>query len=200
MLKIKFIWLFIILISNLSPAQKIFVGGSGSIGIWNSKSSTGIGLGVFGEYEPNSSPFSIRISTKVYNAPFFNSLYLGGYTHTFKIVEGELLFLPFQGRGRIYAGIGLGYNFISIDQSGNVQIIEGKYYVSSKNPQNALTYNIIVGFRTETTFSIYFDLSYRITTLKYEVELEDQYTNKSTFSSRINLNSLLLNAGFRIRL
>jgi hypothetical protein len=199
-MKTKFTFLFLMLISNILFAQKIFIGGSGSISIWNTKSLTGIGLGVFGEYEPNSSPFSIRISTKVYNAPFFNSLYLGGYTHTFKIVESEILFLPFQGKGRIYAGIGLGYNFINIDRSGNVQIIESKYYVRSKNPQNALTYNIILGFRTETTFSIYFDLSYRITNLKYEVELEDQYSNKLIFDSRINLNSLLLNAGIRIRL
>ena len=197
----SFIFCFILITKTLF-AQDILLGGSGTIGIINNNSNTGLGLNISSEYCPISLPFSFRLSAKYYNSEFDNSqLYLGTYNHTLKIVEINILYIPFDGRIQPYVGFGLGYNFINLDKSGNVNIIENRF-ARSKNPKNTLNYNFLFGssFMSKKPVSIFIELLYSMMKLKYEIELEDQNTNKSFINSVVSLNKLLLNVGFRLRL
>jgi opacity protein-like surface antigen len=201
-MKIKFICLFIILITNISFAQTIFIGGNGTIGFSSPNSLPGVGLSINTEYQPIESQFSYRLSAKVYNAEFDpTQLYLATHTHTLKTIECNVLYTPFKGMIQPYLGVGLGYNLVNIDLSGNLRIIDSKF-ATTKNPKNTFNYNIVLGtsFYSEIVVSIFIDLLYRIMNVDYEVELEDQYRNKSLLNRDVNLNNLLLNVGIRIRL
>lgn len=187
---------------NILVAQETFIGINGTIGLPNSNTNTGIGLSINGEYQTNFTPFAVRLSAKVYNAEFDNSIKdLVTYNYIFKTIECNLLFIPFRETARPYIGLGIGYNIINIEQGGNIIII-GDKFVKSKDPKNSINYNIILGssFLSKKTFSVFFELLYQFINFDYKVELEDQYANKSTIDKSINLNNLLLNIGFRIML
>lgn len=67
-------------------AQDILIGANGLIGIINTNSTAGVGLGINGEHRFASYPLSLRLSAKIYSASFDDSPYLRGYTHGLKIV------------------------------------------------------------------------------------------------------------------
>lgn len=191
-----------ILMTKILFAQDILIGGSGSIGIINNNSNTSLGLGINAEYRPISLPFSFRLSAKYYNSEFDNSqLYLVTYNHTLKTVEINIFYIPINGMIQPYFGFGLGYNFINLDLSGNINIIENSF-ARSKNPKNTFNYNFSLGssFMSEKTLSIFIEFLYSMMELKYEIELEDQNTNKSVINSVVSLNKLLLNVGIKLRL
>jgi len=201
-MQFKSLILCFMLITKILFAQDIFLGGSGTVGIINNNSNTGIGLGINGEYRSASLPFSFRLSAKYYNSEFdITQLYLVTYNHTLNTVEFNILYIPFSGMIQPYFGFGLGYNFVNLDLSGNVNIIDNKF-VRSKEPKNTFNYNFLLGssFMSEKTVSIFIELLYSMMELKYEIELEDQYTNKSFTNSSVSLNKLLLNIGIRLRL
>lgn len=201
-MQFKYYFLCFMLITDILFAQDIFIGGSGTIGIINNNSNTGLGLGINGEYRPVSVPFSFRLSAKVYNSEFdISQLYLVTYTHTLKTVDFNILYIPIRGMIQPYFGFGIGYNFINLDLSGNVKIIDNKL-ARSKNPKDTFNYNFLFGssFISEKRLSIFIELLYSMMELKYEVELEDQYANKSFINSIVSLNKLLINVGIRLRI
>lgn len=201
-MQFKLLILFFMIITKTLFAQDVFLGGNGTVGIINKNSNTGLGISINGEYRSASLPFSFRLSAKYYNSEFSNKqLYLVTYNHTLETIEFNILYIPFSGMIQPYFGFGLGYNFVNLDLSGNVNIIDN-WFVRSKNPKNTFNYNFLLGssFMSEKTLSIFIELLYSMMELKYEIELEDQYANKSFRNSSVSLNKLLVNIGIRLRL
>jgi len=196
--QIKHLLLSFLLLTNLLFAQDILVGVNGSVGIINTNSMAGIGVGINGEYRFASYPFSVRLSAKIYNASFDDSPYLQGYTHTFKTGELNLLYVPFKGMMQPYIGLGTGYNIVDIKLSGNVTSVDGKS-ILSRNAQNNFNYNLVVGtgIASEKTLSFFLELLYSHINIDHEVEF---IVDRTVMNSSEELNKIYLNAGIKIRL
>ncbi len=198
----KLLILFLVLTTKIFFAQKIFIGGNGTIGIINKNSTSGLGISINVEYCYDYIPFSFRLSTKCYYSEFSNSqLYLATYDYILKTIELNILYIPIRKEFGPYLGFGLGYDFVNVELSGNVNIIHNLYVISN-NPQNTFNYNFILGahFLPEKTLSTFIELLYSVMELKYDIELEDEYSNRFFRNSTIILNRLSLNIGIRIRL
>ena len=198
----KNIFILIILFCKLSFAQDVFLGINVSKGIINNNSFPNIEFGLNGYYQSRTYPLAIRLAFNIYSSEFDNnSSYLNTYTSLSKAIEMNFLYVPFSGMTQPYIGLGIGYNSLTINQNGNIQVTNG-YFVKAKDPKNTFNYNFILGssFISQKRFSIFIEFLYRILNLNYTVQFEDEYAIKSSINRKINLNSLLFRIGFKLKL
>ncbi|GEM_PF-3851186 len=198
----KSIFILIILFCKLLFAQDIFLGMNVSKGVINNNSFSNLEFGINGYYQSRTYPLAIRLAFNIYSLEFDNnSSYLNTYTNLSKAIEMNFLYVPFSGMTRPYIGLGIGYNYLTIIQNGNVQVTDG-FFVKAKDPQNTFNYNFILGssFISQKRFSIFIEFLYRILNLNYKVQFENEYAIKSSINKEINLNSLLFRLGVKLKL
>ncbi len=178
------------------------MGGNLTFGIYNTNSQFGLGVGLTGEYQNSNLPIIFRFSAKTYHAQFeAYETPIVGNTHAFESIEVNILYFPFGENTRTYVGLGLGYNYISMEPAGNAIDFENKL-VMSTDPENTLSYNVFLGtyFFPEKIFSFFLELQHRFINISYTAELLDGHNNKSTIDRTLSVNNILLNFGFRVRL
>ena len=198
---ISFLGILIIFGNNVLVAQEYFIGASPAISIYNSNSLTGLGLSIHGEYQSRISPFSYRLSAKYYWAEFENyNPYLSTHSHTLITIDCNILYHFTRVMTNTYMGLGVGYNFVIIEESGNLNTV-GEFYTRIKDPQFPLSLNIILGANIAIgkTFFLVTELLYRFIKLHYNVELNGRENDFIIRDSDV-LHDVLLNFGFKIRL
>ncbi len=200
--KIMFL-VFIMTSNSLLLAQDIFVGWNILIGVPKNK---GLGLSINGEYQFEKTPISIRLSAKFFKGIFEDSPYLSGYYHELTTVETNFLYRFSDEIARPYVGLGIGYTFVSFDNEA-MGLVADNCFVSSKDPENAINYNVLAGisFLSQDFFSFYVEFLYRIISVNFISELDCNSSalvasRKLTLPQSILLNTLFMNIGFRFRL
>ncbi|GJQ61183.1 MAG: hypothetical protein SCALA702_02360 [Melioribacteraceae bacterium] len=193
--------ILLLIISGLVYSQTLYLGANGDIGIINTNSKTGIGLGLNGEYKLQTLPFSLRFTYRVYTATFSDAEKLSKHSYNMSVIDGDILYHPFTGSLDAYIGLGISYSLPKITQDGNVLEINNKI-VRPKNAENTLNINLLLGFRfvPERFFSPYIELFYWPMQLKYDILLEDRYGNVSKLEGNTGLEKYLIRLGFCLRI
>lgn len=190
-----------LIISGFVHSQSILVGLNGDIGIINTNSETGVGIGLNGEYKSEKLPFSLRLGYRIYTASFSDEQYLSKHSYHISTLDGDVIYSPFTGSLDLYVGAGLSYNIPAITEDGNVLEV-GDKTVYPKNAESEINYNILLGLRftPERFFSPYIELYYWPQQLKYDIELVEGNGNRSNIDGNTDLNKYLIRLGFSLRI
>ena len=200
--KIMFL-VFIMTSYSLLLAQDIFVGWNILIGVPKNK---GLGLSINNEYKFEKTPISIRLSAKFFKGIFEDSPYLSGYYHELTTVETNFLYRFSDEIARPYVGLGIGYTFVSFDNEA-MGLVADNCFVSSKDPGNAINYNVLAGitFISQDFFAFYVEFLYRIININFMSDLDCRFSEDATLGmftlpKSVLVNTLFINIGFGFRL
>ena len=194
----KLVFLLFIMTSNsLLLSQETFIGGNLFMGPLK---NGGFGLSINGEYQLSKLPFSFRLSAKVNIGDFDESPYLSRYSHVFSTVESNILYLLSEGKDVPYIGLGIGYTFVSMSLDGNYGQVDDNF-VQSKDPKNAVNYNVLAGvnINAQGSLSFFAEFLYRLINIDYTSEVESQYDKWNIYQSA-QVNTFFICLGLRFRL
>jgi hypothetical protein len=179
--------------------QNISLGVRGSYGYSQAEPTTGAGIGIAGEFYFENIPFALRIGSHFFSS--YRHIYpYSRHDYNTTSIESQVLYTPFSSDIVPYLGIGFGFDFIRIftEGLGSTFYIDN-YFAEINNPQNSFHYSFIAGseFLISEHFKFFIDAEYKFLTAKYDLVLEDQFTNRFISTEEVALNNIILNLGIQ---
>lgn len=202
----KKIFLLVVLLASFlfqnAHGQGLYLGINGIYGSSVYDSNNGFGIGLNLEYSLPTFPFTIKIEADHFSSKRTRYPDLNHDYNTTSVDLETLYFLPLKLGIPLYIGLGVGINKVQIFLPTKSVFYFDIYATEIKKARNSVGYKFIIGsnLSISSKMMLVFELNYKIMSVRYDLELQDEHLNKQLLDKWIRLDNILFNFGIAMKL